>query len=149
VSSHRRGARGAAFEPAGLVHEAYFKLVDPARVTWQDRSHFLGVAARAMRQVLVDFARQRLAAKRGGGQRPATLEEAQAAVEADAGWVVALNEALGRLAEVEERLVRVVECRFFAGLTEDETAETLGVSRRTVQRDWLRARAWLAEELRS
>jgi RNA polymerase sigma factor (TIGR02999 family) len=144
----RRSRPGHTLDTTGLVHESYLKMVDQARVDWQDRAHFLAVSARAMRQVLIDYARRRSAAKRGGGVRPATLDEGRVAVEEQAEWLLALDQALARLGERNERLARVVECRFFAGLSEEETAAALGVSLRTVQRDWMRARAWLQEELR-
>ena len=124
------------------------KLVDPAKVDWQGRGHFLAVSARAMRQVIIGYARKRSAVKRGGGERPVTLDEAQVAVDDQAERLLALDRALERLGERDERLARVVECRFFAGLSEEETAQALGVSVRTAQRDWMRARAWLKEELR-
>ena len=132
----------------GLVHEAYLKLVDPSQVDWQDRGHFLAVSARAMRQVIIGYARKRSAVKRGGGERPVTLDEAQVAVDEQADRLLALDRALERLGARDPRLARVVECRFFAGLSEEETAQALGVSLRTAQRDWMRARAWLKEELR-
>ena len=143
----RRGAP-QTLNTTGLVHEAYLKLVDPSRVDWQDRGHFLAVSARAMRQVIIGYARKRSAVKRGGGERPVTLDEAQVAVDDQADRLLALDRALERLGGRDERLARVVECRFFAGLSEEETAQALGVSLRTAQRDWMRARAWLKEELR-
>jgi RNA polymerase sigma factor (TIGR02999 family) len=138
----RRGQPGQTLNTTGLVHEAYLKLVDPAKVDWQGRGHFLAVSARAMRQVIIGYARKRSAGKRGGGERPVTLDEAQIAVDEQA------DRALERLGGKDPRLARVVECRFFAGLSEEETAQALGVSLRTAQRDWMRARAWLKEELR-
>ncbi len=144
----RRGRRGDTLNTTGLVHEVYLKMVDQSRASWQDRSHFFAISARAMRQIIVDYARQRLAAKRGGGQAHAELDESRIAIEAQADWLLAVDQALGRLAELDERMARTVECRFFAGLTEEETAEALGVSVRTVQRDWQRARGWLKEEMR-
>lgn len=144
----RRGRPGQTLNTTGLVHEAYLKLVDPAKVDWQDRGHFLAVSARAMRQVIIGYARKRSAGKRGGGERPVTLDEAQIAVDDQADRLLALDRALERLGQHDERLVKVVECRFFAGLSEQETAQALGVSLRTAQRDWMRARAWLKEELR-
>lgn len=143
----RRGAP-QTLNTTGLVHEAYLKLVDPSRVDWQDRGHFLAVSARAMRQVIIGYARKRSAVKRGGGERPVTLDEAQIAVDEQADRLLALDRALERLGGKDPRLARVVECRFFAGLSEEETAQALGVSLRTAQRDWMRARAWLKEELR-
>lgn len=141
-------------DTTGLVHESYLKLVDGGRVDWQDRGHFLGVAARAMRQVVIGYARRQGAAKRGAGSQQTTLDEgmiavgAIGAIDGQAEWLLALDAALGRLGEKNPRLAQVVECRFFAGLSEEETASALGVSLRTAQRDWMRARAWLQEELR-
>lgn len=144
----RRGRPGHTLDTTGLVHEAYLKLVDPAKVDWQDRGHFLAVSARAMRQVIIGYARKRSAEKRGGGERPVTLDEAHIAIDEQADKLLALDRALERLGKRDERLARVVECRFFAGLSEEETAQAVGVSLRTAQRDWMRARAWLKEELR-
>jgi RNA polymerase sigma factor (TIGR02999 family) len=144
----RRWRPGETLDTTALVHEAYLKLVDQSRADWRDRSHFLAVCARAMRHVVVDYARRRAAAKRGGGARTEELDEERIAVAEQSGWMLALDMALTRLAEKNERLARVIECRFFAGLSEDETAQALGVALRTAQRDWLRARAWLREELR-
>jgi RNA polymerase sigma-70 factor, ECF subfamily len=133
-------------DTAALVHETYLKLVDQPRVHWQDRGHFFRVAAWAMRRILVDYARRYRALRRGGGLRPIPLEE-EAAIAERSDTLVALDEALERLASKNERLSRVVECRYFAGLTEEETAEALGVTPRTVQRDWAKARGWLLLEL--
>lgn len=126
-----------------LVHEAYFKLVDADKARPVDRSHFLGLCGRAMRQVMVDRARRRGAARRGGNARPVTLDEALIGGATQIDEVLAIDRALEQLGRHDPRLVRVVECRFFAGLTDDETAVALGVTARTVQRDWRRARAWL------
>jgi RNA polymerase sigma factor (TIGR02999 family) len=132
-----------------LVHEAYAKLVSSARVPASSRAHFFGAASRAMRQVLVDRARARTAAKRSGGRR-VTVDFDRADLGDDpAEEILAVHEALERLAEFDERSARVVECRFFGGLTEPETAEALGVSERTVTRDWADARAWLRAALRA
>jgi RNA polymerase sigma factor (TIGR02999 family) len=131
-------------QPTELVHEAYLKLVGPMNVAWQSRAHFLAVAARAMRQILVDQARRRQAGKRGAGVRHVTLDEGDAVIDADAAELLALDDALTRLAP---RLRAVVEYRYFGGLTDRETAEVLGVTERTVQRDWVRARAWLHKEI--
>jgi RNA polymerase sigma factor (TIGR02999 family) len=131
----------------GLVHEAYLKLVDQTRAEWTDRKQFFAVASVAMRRILVDYARRHAAGKRGGNRRPVTLDEEIMSVDDRADTLVALDEALGRLGEVDGRLVRVVECRFFAGLTEEETADVLGVTARTVRRDWVKAKGWLYQEL--
>jgi RNA polymerase sigma factor (TIGR02999 family) len=147
----RRVRGGRASDTLGataLVHEAYLKLAPAAQPAWEGRRHFLRVAARAMRQVLVGVARDRVAAKRGGGDLAVTLDEGAHAAPVRAGELLALDEALTRLAALDERQARVVELRYFAGLTSEETAEVLDVSVPTVQRDWRAARAWLAVELR-
>lgn len=138
---------GHTLRPTGLVHEAYLRLVDDTRVSARGRAYFFGAAGRAMRQVLVDHARQRKAAKRGGDRVAVTLEEGHASVDALAHDVLDLDAALERLAAESERSVRVVECRFFGGLSVEETAAALGVSERTVKYDWKFARAWLYREL--
>lgn len=132
-------------QPTALVHEVYLKLVRSGAPDASSRAHFLGIAARAMRQVLVDHARRRKAAKRGKGEVFVTLgDHAEASAAApDADTMVALDDALADLAQMDERLAKVVELRFFGGLTEEEVATTLGVTSRTVQRDWAKARAWL------
>jgi RNA polymerase sigma factor (TIGR02999 family) len=136
---------GQTINSTGLVHEAYLKMVDQSRVSLQDRSHFFAVSARAMRQILVDHARRRGRRKRGGDPQPTTLDDAMTPIAADAERILLIHDALDRLTAVDARLTQVVECRFFAGYSEDETAEILGVSARTVRRDWMRARAWLHE----
>lgn len=145
----RRTARGATLDTGALVHEAYVKLVDQRRATWNDRRHFFAVAALAMRQVVVDHARSRGRRKRGGGELPVTLDDAPDGVARDLDQVLAVDEALTRLEAVDPRLVRIVECRYFAGLSEQETADALEISLRTVQREWFKARAWLRSELGS
>lgn len=142
-----RESSNSFLESSDLVHEAYIRLVDQTRVEWRDRNHFYAVASRAMRHVLVDLARRRQAAKRGGGRRPVPLEEGVATVEQRADALIALDEALERLERVDARLCRVVEYRFFGGLSEVEMAAALGVTDRTVRRDWIRAKAWLYREL--
>jgi RNA polymerase sigma factor (TIGR02999 family) len=134
-------------DTTGLVHEAYLRLVDQTRATWQDRGHFLAVSAVAMRQILIDHARERSRLKRGGDQVRAPLDDAMATVTADAERLLDIDRALARLADTAPRLARVVECRFFGGLTDEETAEALGLSLRTAQREWLKARAWLRQAL--
>ena len=143
----RRQRSGHTLGTTGIVHEAYLKLVEPASAGFQDRNHFLAVAARAMRQVIISYARRHAAGKRGGGERALPLEERDIPVQSQAEAILDVDRALARLEEFEPRLARVVECRFFAGLDEEETAAALGISTRTVQRDWMRARAWLREEL--
>jgi RNA polymerase sigma factor (TIGR02999 family) len=137
---------GHTLGTTGLVHEAYLKLVDQSRIDWEDRRHFFAAAARAMRQILVDYARRYRTQRRGGGLQRVALNDALA-VEEQADLVLAVHEALGRLAGVNERLSRVVECRYFAGLTDEETAVALGMTARTVQRDWVKAKGWLYQEL--
>ncbi len=140
---------GQTLGTTALVHEAYLKLVDQSRAQWQDRAHFFAVAAMAMRQILVDHARQHRALKRGGERRRVSLDEAMLPVEDQAEIVLQLNEALTRLAALDARLARVVECRFFGGLTEEETAEALGITARTVRRDWVKAKGLLYQDLRA
>jgi RNA polymerase sigma factor (TIGR02999 family) len=138
---------GHTLNTTALVHEAYLKLVDQTRADFHDRTHFLAVAARAMRQVLVDHARRHRASKRGGGQRHVDLDAAEVAVEERAEELLALDEALKRLADLSPRLGQVVELRFFGGLTEEEAAAVMGVTARTLRRDWVKARGWLHQEL--
>ncbi|MBV9879516.1 MAG: sigma-70 family RNA polymerase sigma factor [Gemmatirosa sp.] len=143
----RRGRASDTMGATALVHEAYLKLSPSADVAWEGRRHFMRVAARAMRQVLVGAARERMTAKRGGGDFAVTLDEGAHGMSMRADELVALDEALSRLTQLDERQARVVELRYFAGLTIEEAADTLGVSAPTVQRDWRAARAWLALEL--
>lgn len=140
-----RSRPGQTLNTTSLVHEAYLKMVDQTRVGWQDRSHFFGTSARAMRQIIVDYARRRCAEKRGNGQACLDLDQVEVASQHQAELIMLVDDALDRLAELGDRLVRVFEYRYFTGLTEDETAVVMGVSVRTVQRDWKRARAWLKE----
>jgi RNA polymerase sigma factor (TIGR02999 family) len=137
---------GHTLGTTGLVHEAYARLVDQTQVEWRDRGQFFGAAAWAMRRVLVDYARRNRAARRGGGAVRLTLSDDVAAAERGE-MLLALDGALDRLAALDRRLAQVVECRYFGGLTEQETAEVLGVTRRTVQRDWAKARGWLLLEM--
>jgi len=143
----RRENPGHTLGTTGLVHEAYLRLVDQTRVEWQNRSHFYAIAAQAMRRILVDYARQHRRAKRGGERRRVTLDESVLSLDERSENLIALDEALTRLAALNPRLSRVVECRFFAGLTEEEIAEATGVTVRTVKRDWAKARGWLYQEL--
>jgi RNA polymerase sigma factor (TIGR02999 family) len=142
-----RESTGRTLSTTELVHEAYLKLIDQTRVEWKGRAHFLGVAAVAMRRILVDRARGRRRLKRGGAPTPVPLESVDLTADEGADLVVALDEALVRLRDLDERQARVVECRFFGGLSEEETAEALGVGPRTVRRDWVKARSWLYTEL--
>ena len=143
----RRERPGHTLEPTDLVHEAYLKLGGAAHADANNRRHFVAVAARAMRQVLVDHARRRNAGKRGAGQVEVRITNADAGIDVDIAEMIALDDALERLGEKNPRLPRVVELRFFAGLSEEEAADVLGVTARTVQRDWVAARAWLHKEL--
>ena len=130
-----------------LVHEAFVKLVPVERVDWRSRAHFFAIASRAMRNVLVDHAVRRGAAKRGGGVQALTLNEADGSLEQPLDELIALGEALNRLERLDARQAQVVECRFFGGLSIDETAEALNISAATVSREWTFARAWLHREL--
>lgn len=150
AAAHRQLARrgpGDSLVTTALVHEAYLKLVDRSRAAFNDRGHFFAVAARAMRQILVDQARKRSSEKRGGRLRRIDLEAETVALEERAAEVVALDEALGRLEAIEPRLGQVVELRFFGGLSVEEAAEALDVSPPTVKRDWRKARLFLHREL--
>ncbi len=150
VIAHRQlGVRGwgGTLSTTGLVHEAYLKLVDQSQAGWQDRAHFLALASVAMRHVLVDRAKARAALKRGGGRRQVSFDEGAIGREDQPEALLQLDEALERLAVAEPRLARVVECRFFGGLTEEEIAEVLAVTVRTVQRDWAKARMLLRRAL--
>lgn len=142
---------GHTLDTTALVHEAYLRLVDQTRAQWHDRAHFFAVAAQAMRRILIDYARRHCAVRRGGldGAAPfaISLDAVELSVTERAETLLALDEALERLALVDARLARVVECRFFAGLTEDETAQALDVSVRTVAREWTLARGWLYRDL--
>ncbi len=143
----RRERGGHTLGVSGLVNEAYLKLIDQAHVDWQGREHFYAVAARAMRQVLVDYARKRNAEKRGAGRDHTTIDNKELGLQAPLDKVLALEEALDRLDAVDSRMRRIVEYRFYCGLNEQEVAELLQVSPRTVQREWTKARAWLYNEL--
>ncbi|HEU4747378.1 MAG TPA: ECF-type sigma factor [Gemmatimonadaceae bacterium] len=132
-----------------LVHEAYLKLADQSVAGWSDRPHFLALASLAMRHVLVDRARELNTQKRGGAPERITLNDEEINVEAEPEILLQLNEAMDRLAMFEPRLAHVVECRFFGGLTEKETAEALAITVRTVQRDWVKARVLLRRALES
>jgi len=140
---------GQTLNATALVHEAYLKLVGQSRAMWQDRQHFFAVAATAMRHIIVDYARHRRALKRGGNVQPTLLDEERMGVPVDekAEEIIALDTALEHLEGLDERLARVVELRFFGGLSVEETAEVLDVSERTVKRDWRKARAFLYQVL--
>lgn len=135
-------------QPTALVHEAYLKLIDHTRMNWQNRAHFLGMAATLMRQILIDHARKHRAGKRGGEQENLSLEESIVIVSDEKSVdLIALDEALKDLAKFDEQKARIVELRYFGGLSVEETAEVLGVSEITIKRHWRMAKAWLAEAI--
>jgi len=140
--------QGHTLQTTALVHEAYVRLIDQAGVRWQNRAHFFGIAAEMMRRILVDHARRRRAAKRGGDSLKVTLDEAINASAEPNLDLIAVDGALTKLASLDQQQARVVELRFFGGLSVDETAEVLGISERTVKRDWSVAKAWIRRELR-
>jgi RNA polymerase sigma factor (TIGR02999 family) len=141
----RRVTAGGTMQTTALVHEAYLKLLSAAR--FNDREHFLRAAALAMRHILINHARDRVADKRGGGAHHLDIDDAPKIGIDEANALVEINEALGRLAAMSPRLAHIVECRFFAGYTDEQTANALGLTDRTVRRDWVKARAWLRREL--
>lgn len=140
--------RNHSLQPTALVHEAYIRLTKLQHVDWQSRSHFFAVSATLMRQILVDHARAHRAAKRGDSQTTITLNDALIAAPMPEPEILSLNDALDRLAQLNERQSKIVELRFFAGMSEEETGHVLGISARTVKRDWRVAKAWLFAELR-
>jgi RNA polymerase sigma factor (TIGR02999 family) len=142
----RRERAGHTLQPTALVHEAFLRLFG-GDATWENRSHFFGAAAEAMRRILVDYARRRQALKRGGGVAPVELGDDAAETDAEASTVLAVDEALSGLAAHDDRKRKLVELRYFAGLTMEEAAETLGISLATAKRDWTFAKAWLFREL--
>lgn len=143
-----RERRNHTLQPTAVVHEAYLRLVDQKAVQWQNRQHFFGVAAQVMRRVLVDYARSHKANKRGGAVPKVSLEEAIVVSKERSAELLALDEALSRLAAFDPQQARIIELRFFGGLTVTETAEVLDISPATVKRDWNMAKAWLTRELR-
>jgi RNA polymerase sigma factor (TIGR02999 family) len=140
--------QGNTLQPTALINEAYLKLASAERTTYQDRCHFFAVASTAMRQILLNHATSRLSAKRGGGRAEVPLDETQVAADQEAAEIVALHAALENLEKVDPRKSKVVEMRYFAGLNIEETAEALGVSVGTVNRDWRLARSWLIREMK-
>lgn len=146
--ARRQGYRqGETLRPTALVNEVYLRLADKETITVKDRHHFFALAATAMRQITIDLARRRLAAKRGGGAVVVELKDSDTQILATPEVMIALNEAIRDLGEIEPRLTKIVELRFFGGLSVEETAEILGVSTRTVKRDWRKARAFLQASL--
>lgn len=143
----RRAQPNDTLSTTAIVHEAYLRLVDLNRVTRGERAVFLAVAAVSMRRLIIEYVRRARAQKRGGGTRPLSLDEAVMVPDERNDMLLALDDALTRLAELDERIAHVVECRYFGGLTEQETADALGVTARTVRRDWVKAKAWLYSEL--
>jgi RNA polymerase sigma factor (TIGR02999 family) len=143
----RQERPGHTLQTTALIHEAYVRLVDQRNVQWQNRAHFFGIAAQMMRRILVDHARTKKRAKRGGSDIKVSLDDNAVAVKGQDLDVVAVDEALSRLAKIDEQQSRVVELRFFSGLTVEETAEVMGISPATVKRDWSMAKAWLHREL--
>ena len=138
---------GHTLSPTALVHEAYLRLIDYNRTEWSGRAHFLRVAATAMRRVLVDHARGQRSLKRGGALRRISIDVIQLGADDQVELLIAVDDALEKLARRDARQAQVVECRFFGGMTEEETAEALDIGLRTVKRDWARAKAWLYREL--
>lgn len=143
----RRETPNHSLQPTALVHEAYLRLIELKRIDWQSRAHFFAVSANVMRRILVDHARANLAHKRGKGWDAVSLDEAILPSPQKAPEILALDEALTRLAALESRQAKIVELRFFAGMSEEEAGEVLGISARTVKRDWRIAKAWLYKEL--
>lgn len=140
-------ADGHTLSPTALVHEAYIRMIDYTRMQWNGRAHFMAIAATAMRRILVDRARSHRTLKRGGALRRIPIESVELASEERAELLIALDDALGRLKELDVRQAQVVECRFFGGMTEEETAEALGIGVRTAKRDWAKAKSWLYREI--
>lgn len=144
----RRENKGHTLQTTALIHETYLKLIDQRDVEWQNRAHFFAIAAQAMRRIMVDYARTKRREKRGGGDEKLSLEAAMSvAVEESSVDLIALDEALTRLAEIDSEQARLVELRYFSGLSLEETAEALHISRATAAREWNVARAWLRREL--
>jgi RNA polymerase sigma factor (TIGR02999 family) len=145
----RRERQGHTLQATALINEAYMKIIDQHSVNWQNRAHFFGVAAQMMRRILVDHARSHLYAKRGGGAQKLTIDEAIGVPQQERDLeLVALDDALNRLAEIDPQQCRIIELRFFGGLTIEETAEVLGISPATVKREWNWAKTWLYNEIK-
>jgi RNA polymerase sigma factor (TIGR02999 family) len=148
ASAHlRHEAAGHSLQPTALVHEAYMRLIEIDRIDWQSRAHFFSIASSVMRRILIEHARANRADKRGGGAITLLIDEAVLASPGRPSELLALDDALNHLAQLDERQAKIVEMRFFAGMTEEETGDVLGISVRTVKRDWRVAKAWLYKEL--
>ena len=148
--AHRYLARepeGQTLSTTALVHEAYIRLIDQTRVEWSGRAHFMAIAATAMRRILVDHARTRRSLRRGGASRRVPLESVDLPIDERADLLIAVDDALRKLRQLDDRRAQVVECRFFGGMTEEETAEALGIGLRTAKRDWAKAKSWLYQEI--
>jgi len=141
--------KGHTFSKTDLVHEAYLKLIDIDDVDWQDRAHFYGIASRCMRRILISYARKKKADKRGGNKKPVTYIDQIMQVERQADDLISLDDALNNLEELNPRLAKVVECRYFGDMTIEDTAEALEISVSTVKRDWIKAKGWLYRELKN
>lgn len=144
----RRERPDHTLQATALVHEAFLRLTDQRNVSWQGKAHFFGVAAQLMRRILIDHARARLRVKRGAGGQKLSLDEGLLLTEARSAELLAVNDSINRLAKLDPRQARIVELRFFGGLSVEETAEVVGISPKTVKRDWSLARAWLYEDLK-
>jgi RNA polymerase sigma factor (TIGR02999 family) len=142
-----RESQGHTLSTAALVHEAYIRLIDQTRVQWNGRAHFMAIAATAMRRILVDHARTRRSLKRGGAAHRVPIESVDLPIDERAELLVAVDDALHKLRQLDDRRAQVVECRFFGGMTEQETAEALGIGLRTAKRDWAKAKSWLYQEI--
>src|SRR5271155_3266140 len=145
----RRERVDHTLQPTALVHEAYLKLVEQRSVDWQSRAHFFGIAAQVMRRILIDHARGYLRDKRGGGQKPVPIDEALVFAPEQSMELVKIDQALEQLTKLDPRQAKIVELRFFGGLTVEQTADLLGISEKTVKRDWSMAKAWLRGELKA
>lgn len=149
--AHQQIARempGHTFSKTDLVHEAYLKMIDQNCVNWKDRTHFFAIASRSMRQILIDHARKKIRVKRGGEFQKVTFLDTNMKAEQQAEELIRIDEALSRLARFDERLAKIVECHYFGEMNFDDIAEVMGLSSRTIYRDWAKARGWLHKELK-
>ncbi len=143
----RKEPQGQTLNTTALVHEAYIRLIDQTRVQWSGRAHFMAIASTAMRRILVDHARTRRSLKRGGAAVRVPIECVDLPIDERADLLIAVDDALRKLKQLDDRRAQVVECRFFGGMTEEETAEALGIGLRTAKRDWAKAKSWLYQEI--